>query len=140
MKTISRGMPCIDPMKMKAAMELVDGIVHVYLSVLLEPLLSLHKKWKPIFMEFLSEHLNCYSDRIPIWLTTSVITNIRTASIMSVVVLLSLDHTILPCVVVIVGYLGGCFGQVVGRSDTVSEEEAVPDSMLKENSTEGFGE
>lgn len=90
---------------LRALIDLLDGIVEVFLTGIIEPLLGLHTKFDHSVGQILSKILQSQKQKIPGWvLKEGTVTYGRIGLVFPTIVLLSWGHSLLPAVLVFVVY------------------------------------
>ena len=91
---------------LRAWMDLLDGIVEVFLTSILEPLLlEVHAKFDHTVDQIIRRTLESQKEKIPKWaLKEGVMTYGRISLALPTIVLLSWGHSLLPAVLVFVVY------------------------------------
>ena len=100
---------------LRALMDLLDGIVEVFLTSILEPLLlEVHNKFDHSVDQVLRKSLENHKEKLPKWLLKdNVFTYGRISLALPTIVLLSWGHSVLPAVLVFVVYSASFWERVI---------------------------
>lgn len=96
-------------------LDFIDKYIEKYLSNVIKPFLVWHEKFYSAMNQTLRSGLDKNAKYIPDWFTANFITYLRTMLVIPTLVLLSLDHTILPSLLIILVDFGDFLDGVVAR-------------------------
>lgn len=114
-------------------LDLVDKYVEKYLSNVIKPFLVWHEKFYSAMNKALRSGLDNNSKYVPDWFTANFITYLRTVLVIPTLVLLSLGHSILPCLLIISVDFGDFLDGVVARywNDHKNAKQETPDLVTE---------
>jgi hypothetical protein len=109
----------------KSFIDLCDVMVELYLGSIVKPVLLLYDEFHFMIYASLRNLLDSNPKLIPIWFTTDLIARFRLALTVPTVTLLSLGHTAIPAVLVLLAEFSDILNVAVTnyRIDNTKEQE-----------------